>query len=79
LIVAAAKETRLKLRLPIETILGTNFATKLEGVTRDGSVKNLVGSHSTDFAGGTLVAIYNVLTDGRLSLVTMYPEPDPTT
>lgn len=73
-----AGESRVVVKLPVETVLGTDFAKKLEGVTRDGSVKNLIGSHATNFAGGTMIAIYDKQTDGSVKLVTMYPEPVPT-
>jgi hypothetical protein len=74
----AAGETRVAVKIPIETALGSDFAKMIEGKTRDGSVKNLIGSHATDFTGGTLIAIYDVQSDDSLTLVTMYPEPLPT-
>lgn len=68
-------DTRFSVKLTLKEAMGDDYKKMLEGVSRIGSAKNPTGSQPTDFEGGTLTAVYDILSDGSYALVTMYPNP----
>jgi hypothetical protein len=65
--------TRFEVSLPIEDVLGPDFASSVEGVRRLGSAQNPSGVSPIDFGGGRVVAVFEIGLDGEPALVTMYP------
>jgi len=68
-----SKRQRLKTLVispDLENVLGSDYATKLVGSSRDGSTVK-----ETDFTGGKLKAIYKLQPNGSYALLTMYPNP----
>jgi len=59
--------------MPIEDVLGADFADSVEGVRRIGSFQNPIGVQPIDFYGGRLVAVFELEPGGEPVLVTMYP------
>lgn len=72
---ATRGETRFAVTLTLQQVMGPGYEAELEGVTRLGSNNHPTGTADTVFTGGTLKAIYDVLPDGSVVLVTMYPNP----
>ncbi|MBL4767173.1 MAG: hypothetical protein JKY94_05580 [Rhodobacteraceae bacterium] len=66
-------DVKIEVILPIEDVLGRNYATKVEGVRRLGSVKNPTGTEVVDFDGGSVVAVFKLSLSGEPQLLTMYP------
>lgn len=65
--------TRFEVSLPIEDVLGSDFASSVEGVRRLGSVQNPSGVSPIDFGDGRVVAVFEIGLDGEPALITMYP------
>ena len=65
--------SRFEVVLPIEDVLGPDYANAVEGVTRVGSFKNSQGVTPIDFEGGQIKAVYELTPDGEPLLVTLFP------
>lgn len=72
---------RFSVRLPIDDVLGADFAQRVEGVARVGSAKNPQHHVDIDFENGSIVAVYEFPRglNGELlatepALVTLFPE-----
>ena len=65
--------SRFEVVLPIEDVLGPDYANAVEGVTRVGSFKNPQGVTPIDFEGGQIKAVYELTPDGEPLLVTLFP------
>jgi len=74
----AASDTRFSVQLTLEEVMGSGYEAMLEGVSRIGSANHPTGSQPTDFEDGTLTAVYDIMPDGSIKLLTMYPNPKPT-
>ena len=59
----------------LKDIYGDEYATKVTGRTRVGSMKNPKGSVETDFTDGTMTAVFDKNAEGGWDLTTMYPQP----
>jgi len=75
---------RIIIRRKLEEIYGPDYKNSVSGVTREGTKNNPTGSHPTDFTDGNMVAVWvrdatAWGSNGNWSLLTMYPEPKPTT
>jgi len=64
---------RFEVVLPIEDVLGSEYANAVEGVSRIGSFKNPQGVAPIDFTGGQVKAVYELTPGGEPSLVTLFP------
>ena len=64
---------RFEVVLPIEDVLGPNYANAVEGVRRLGSFNNPQGIVPIDFNGGQVKAVYELTPDGEPVLVTLFP------
>jgi len=74
-------EGRFSVKLPIDDVLGSDAALRVEGVARVGSVKNPQDHVDVDFENGSIVAVYEFPRDlnggfmaGEPALVTLFPE-----
>jgi hypothetical protein len=68
-------EDRFEVKLPIKDVLGDTYKTVVEGVTVQGSNKYPTGTADTDFTDGFVIAVYDIASDGTITLMTMYPDP----
>lgn len=66
-------DPRFTVVLPIEDVLGVNYATKVEGVRRLGSRNNPTGIEAIDFERGFVRAVFEFSIDGAPKLVTLFP------
>jgi hypothetical protein len=64
--------SRFSVELPLEDVLGPDYAAHVQGVTRIGSAKNPQGA-ATDLTGGKMRAVFEFNPGGEPSLVTMHP------
>jgi SPP1 gp7 family putative phage head morphogenesis protein len=64
---------RFEASVPIEDVLGSDYADSVEGVRRIGSFQDPIGVQPIDFSGGRLVAVFEMEPGGEPLLVTMYP------
>jgi len=65
---------RFTVKMPIEDVLGRDYAFKVEGVRRIGRAKNPAGVANVNFDQGFVKAIFDLNPDGEPRLVTLYPE-----
>lgn len=65
-----------EVKLPIEDVLGKDYASKVEGLRRLGSRKNPQGVVKVDFDNGFVVAAFRLSSDGEPTLYTLYPVGD---
>jgi len=68
-------EDRFEVSTPIKDVLGDTYKTLVEGVTVQGSNKYPTGTADTDFTDGNMIAVYEIASDGTITLMTMYPDP----
>ena len=72
----ASGDDRIQVDTPLEDIYGPNYRSKVEGVTREGSKNNPIGSKPTDLTDGVMRGRYaKDQATGDWKLITMYPEP----
>jgi Phage Mu protein F like protein len=64
---------RFRIALPIEDVQGPDFAGSVEGVRRVGDLGSREWT-TVDFGNGRVVAVYELSLDGRIRLITLYPE-----
>ena len=64
---------RFEVILPIEEVMGPDFAASVEGIRRLGSVRNPQGIQPVDFANGSVHATFELVPVGGPHLVTLFP------
>lgn len=64
---------RFRLAVPIEDVLGPDFARSVEGVRRVGDFGSGQWAN-VDFGNGEVVAVHELSLDGQIRLITLYPE-----
>jgi hypothetical protein len=64
---------RFRIALPIEDVLGPDFARSVEGVRRVGDLGSREWT-TVDFGNGRVVAVYELSLDGRIRLITLFPD-----
>ncbi len=65
---------RFRLALPIEDVLGPDFARSVEGVRRADDLGASRDWVDVDYRNGRVVAVYELGLDGQVRLITLYPE-----
>ncbi len=71
----AAGQTWALVTLPIQDVLGPEFATKVDGKTRKGTKRDPGDCIDTVFTGGSVKAVYRDPGDGNWLLHAIYPYP----
>ena len=72
---SSSQDGYFQVDMPASEVFGQNYLDHFEGATRLGSRNNPAGWESTDFTNATVRARYNIDLNGRVNLITIYPEP----